>query len=237
MSYGNHRYVSAEEKKQKAARSLAKMQKKNPDLQPVIIEGRTIARNWWGKTWNVNLESYADYSNRIGRGKTYVRANAVLDLKISPGLVEASVQGSRARPYDVMIRIDPLPADKWQQVTALCNHRIGSLEELLEGRFPRELEELFTDRKYGMFPSPREINFGCSCPDWASMCKHVAAVLYGVGARLDRDPMLFFVLRGLDGLELVRKSLEDRVDSMLKNAGKMSPRTIPEKDLKDLFHL
>jgi len=237
MSYGNHRYVSAEEKKQKAARSLAKMQKKNPDLQPVIIEGRTIARNWWGKTWNTNLESYADYSNRIGRGKTYVRANAVLDLRISPGLVEASVQGSRSRPYDVMIRIDPLPSDKWQQVTALCNHRIGSLEELLEGRFPRELEELFTDRKYGMFPSPREIRFGCSCPDWASMCKHVAAALYGVGARLDRDPMLFFVLRGLDGLELLRKSLEDRVDSMLKNAGKISSRTIPEKELKNLFHL
>jgi uncharacterized Zn finger protein len=137
----------------------------------------------------------------------------------------------------VTIRIDALNTKKWKQVTELCNNRIGSLEELVEGKFPKELEVLFTDRKYGMFPSPKEIHFDCSCPDWASMCKHVAATLYGVGARLDKDPMLFFVLRGLDGQELIRKSMESKIESMLKNAGRKSKREIAEKDIAELFKL
>ncbi len=233
--FGN--YVSAEEKKAKAAKSLEKLKKKDAGVEPVIIEGRTIAKSWWGKAWNTNLESYADYSNRIDRGKTYVRSNTVLDLKITNGEVHAKVQGSRVKPYEVTIRIDALNTKKWKQVTELCNNRIGSLEELVEGKFPKELEVLFTDRKYGMFPSPKEIHFDCSCPDWASMCKHVAATLYGVGARLDKDPMLFFVLRGLDGQELIRKSMESKIESMLKNAGRKSKREIAEKDIAELFKL
>jgi len=135
--YGFPRYESVAEKKAKASRSLAKMKKKNPDIEPVIIEGRTLAKNWWGKSWNINLESYADYSNRIERGKRYVRNNAVLDLKISKGKVIAKVQGSRVKPYDVEISIDALDNKKWEQVTELCNHRIDSLEQLIEGKFPK----------------------------------------------------------------------------------------------------
>ena len=135
------------------------------------------------------------------------------------------------------IKIDALDSKKWEQVTALCNHRIDSLEQLIEGKFPKELEVLFTDRKYGMFPSPKEIHFDCSCPDWASMCKHVAAVLYGVGARLDVNPMLFFELRGLDGQALVRKSMEQKLESMLKNAGRKSSREIADEDISDIFGL
>lgn len=233
--YGN--YVSAEEKKEKAAKSLAKLMKKDKETEPVIIEGRTIAKNWWGKAWNANLESYADYSNRIDRGKSYVRSNTVLDLRITKGEINAKVQGSRVKPYDVTIKIDELDEKKWKKVTELCNNRIGTLEELVEGKFPKELEVLFTDRKYGMFPSPKEIHFSCSCPDWAYMCKHVAATLYGVGARLDKNPMLFFELRGQNGQELIRKSMESKIESMLKNAGKKSKREIPQKEISDLFKL
>ncbi|KJS88697.1 MAG: SWIM zinc finger-containing protein [Peptococcaceae bacterium BICA1-8] len=238
MGYsGFPKYESAAEKKAKAIKSLEKLKKKNPGIEPVIIEGRTLAKSWWGKAWNLNLESYADYGNRIARGKSYVRNNTVLDLKISKVTVDAKVQGSRSKPYDVKIRIDALSSKKWEQVIALCNHRIDSLEQLIEGKFPKELEVLFTERKYGMFPSPKEIHFDCSCPDWASMCKHVAAVLYGIGARLDLDPMLFFELRDLDGQELVRKSMERKLESMLKNAGKRSKREIADEDISDLFGL
>lgn len=235
--YGFPRYESVAEKKAKASRSLAKMKKKNPDIEPVIIEGRTLVKSWWGKSWNINLESYADYCNRIERGKRYVRNNAVLDLKISKGKVIAKVQGSRVKPYDVEISIDALDNKKWEQVTELCNHRIDSLEQLIEGKFPKELEILFTDKKYGMFPSPKEIHFACSCPDWAYMCKHVAATLYGIGARLDNDPMLFFALRDIDGQMLIRKSMERKLESMLKNAGKKSKREIAAKDISDIFGL
>lgn len=236
-SYGFPRYVSAAEKKAKVNRSVEKFKKKNPDIEPVIIEGRTLAKSWWGKAWNLNLESYADYENRIARGKSYVRSNAVLDLKILKGQVVAKVQGSRAKPYDVEIIIDTLDNEKWEQVTALCNHRIDSLEQLIEGKFPKELEVLFTERKLGMFPSPKEIHFACSCPDWAYMCKHIAAVLYGVGARLDVNPMLFFELRAMDGQELVRKSMEKTLESMMKNAGTKSKREIAERDISNIFGL
>jgi uncharacterized Zn finger protein len=238
MSYGYYpEYVSVAEKRDKANRSLAKLRKKNPDIEPVVIEGRTLAKSWWGKAWNTNLESYADYSNRINRGKSYVRNNAVLDLKLRKGKVLAKVQGSRAKPYDIEITIDTLNSSKWGQVIKLCNKRIDSLEQLVEGKFPKELEILFSDKKYAMFPTPKEIHFDCSCPDWASMCKHVAAALYGIGSRLDDNPMLFFDLRDIDAAELIRKTMEEKLDGMLKNAGKKSKREIAAKDISDIFGL
>jgi len=236
-SYGYPKQASAAEKKAKAKKSLEKLKKKNPDIEPVIIEGRTLAKTWWGKAWNQNLESYADYSNRIARGRSYVKNNAVLDLKIGEGLVLALVQGSGSKQYSVRIEIGTLSDDKWKQVTEICNNRIENLEQLVEGKFPKELEVLFKERKYGLFPSPEEIRFGCSCPDWAVMCKHVAAVLYGIGARLDQDPMLFFTLRDIDGKELVRKSMESKLDKMLKNAGKKSHREIDIREAEDIFDL
>jgi len=235
--YGFPRYVSVAEKKAKAEKSLQKLRKKNPDLEPVILEGRTLARSWWGKAWNQNLESYADYSNRIARGKSYVRSNAVLDLKITKGRVIAKVQGSRAKPYDTEIRIDTLDSTKWREISELCNRKIDTLEQLIEGKFPRELELLFTEKRYALFPSPKEIHFNCSCPDYAYMCKHVAAVLYGIGARLDQNPLLFFELRDIDGRELIRKSMEQRLENMLKNAGKKSKREIAAKDISNIFGL
>ncbi len=233
--FGYKTYVTQEELQYKAEKSLKKLKKKNPDIQPVIIEGREIAKTWWGKKWNENLESYADYSNRISRGKSYVKKNLVLDLTITKGTVIALVQGSRAAPYEVIIKIDSLREKNWEKVREECNNSIESMEELVEGKFPKELERLFTEKKFGLFPSPEEIHFGCSCPDWANMCKHVAAVLYAIGARLDNDPMLFFGLRDIDSKGLVKRSMETRLENMLKNAGKKSSREIGDEDVFDIF--
>jgi uncharacterized Zn finger protein len=236
MGYSGYpKYESVAEKKHKAAIALAKLKKKNPNIQPVMIEGRTLVKSWWGKAWNHNLESYADYSNRISRGRSYVRNNAVLDLKIVKGNVIAQVKGSRVKPYEVVIQIDALSQEKWSQVIDLCNHSVASLEQLVEGKFPEQLETLFTNLKYGIFPSPEEIHFGCNCPDWAYMCKHVAAVLYGIGSRLDNNPMLFFELRDVDSHALIKKTMESKLDHMLDNATKKSNREIDEKDVFDVF--
>lgn len=160
-----------------------------------MIQGRQIVHSWWGKAWCENLERYADYESRLDRGKRYVRTGAVIDLKIKKGKILARVQGTRKTPYKTEIRISPLSEEKCQTIIKKCGQRLDTLEKLLSSDFPEEMKELFQSRN-GLFPSPKEISFQCSCPDWALMCKHVAAVLYGVGVRLDENPLLFFELRG-----------------------------------------
>lgn len=233
--YGYPEYVSVARKKADAARKLEKLRKKNPEISPVIIEGNKVAKTWWGIAWNKNLESYADYVNRIGRGKSYLRHGCVLDLRIEKGLVTALVQGSRRSPYQVEITISPLSKGKWDHITSEVSHSIASIEELVSGKFPKALETLFTQKGDGLFPSSKEIKFSCSCPDWAYMCKHVAAVLYGIGARLDEDPSLFFKLRNIDVEDLLKKSIEEKMDSMLKNSNKKSKRTMDDSDIEGLF--
>jgi uncharacterized Zn finger protein len=235
--YGYKPYKPVAEKKAEAQKKLAKLAKKNPDISPIVIEGRKIAVTWWGKAWNKNLESYADYANRIGRGRSYVVNGMVLDLQIGPGVVNAMVSGSRKTPYDVLIRIDKLPEHRWKTIVEQCSRRIAGISDLVEGKFPEDLAQIFLKQESGLFPSPREIHLGCSCPDWAEMCKHVAAALYGVGARLDSDPMLFFTLRSIDFSELLKKSVDEKIGSMLKNAGRKSDRTIDDTDIAKLFGL
>ena len=180
-------YVSVAEKKDKAAKQLKQLQKKIPGIKPVVLAGNALARTWWGKSWNQN-QRYADYSNRIGRGRAYVRHGAVLDLSIAAGKVTALVQGSSSKPYEVKISIKAISKPQWAAIKKQCDGRLKSLQDLLAGKFPKELSEIFLTEGKGLFPSPKEISFDCSCPDWASMCKHVAAALYGIGARLDEDP-------------------------------------------------
>jgi len=235
--YGYPEYVPVAKKKENAQKSIEKLRKKNPNISPVIIEGKSIVEKWWGKAWNKNLESYADLRNRIGRGRSYVKHGAVLDLQIKKGTIEALVQGSSSRPYSIVIQIDKLDNKKWKSVLEICNHRIDTMETLILGKFPKEFDELFKASKIGLFPSPKEIHFNCSCPDSARVCKHIAAVLYGVGARLDKDPILFFKLRDIDFEELLKKSMESKMQSMLKNADKKSTRIIDDTDAFDLFGL
>ena len=217
------------------AAQLAKLRKKNPDIKPVTIEGRKLARSWWALAWNKNLESYADYESRIGRGRSYVRSGAVLDLSVASGGAKALVQGSGSKPYEISISIKPLQKKRWDAIMAKCSHKIANLEDLAAGKFPEELTVLFTDKAFGLFPSPKEISFSCSCPDWAYMCKHVAATLYGIGARFDEDPLLFFTLRDIDFTELLKKSIEEKMKSMLTNAESITPRVMEGVDTFELF--
>jgi len=233
--YGYPRYVSVAEKKARARRKLEQLRKKHPDLQPVVIEGGSLVRTWWGKAWNGNLQKYADYANRVGRGRSYVRHGAVLDLQIRPGQVRALVQGSRRSPYTVTMSIKPISKAVWKQIRAACVGQLASLQELLEGRFPKELMELFTAKGSGLFPAPKEIDFDCSCPDWATMCKHVAATLYGIGTRLDEDPGLFFVLRQAKMDDLITQAVRDRSAKLLGQAKKKTARVIDDADLGDVF--
>lgn len=214
--------------------TVAREKARGKFMEPVIIQGRKIAGSWWGQAWCNNLEQYADYDSRLDRGKRYVKTGAVIDLKIRKGKVMARVQGRRKAPYKIEIRISPLSEERCQNAISRCERRIENLELLLQGKFPEELKELFTGRE-GLFPSPKEISFNCSCPDWALMCKHVAAVLYGIGARFDENPLLFFELRGIDVEKFIDVALENRVESMLKNIDRPSSRIIPSDSWETLF--
>jgi uncharacterized Zn finger protein len=229
------RYVSVAEKRAKAEKKIKQLRKKNPDLRPVILQGRALARTWWGKAWNENLESYADYSNRIGRGRSYVRHLAVVDLQIAPGKVTALVQGSQGKPYEVLIRIAGLKQQNWQAIKQASQSRLSSLPDLLAGKFPKALQEIFMVQGSGIFPAPAEITFDCSCPDWASMCKQIAAALYGVGARLDEDPALFFTLRQVALDDLVSQAVQDKAAGILTGGRAKGSKVIADDKLADLF--
>ena len=187
----------------KFAKGLAK--KAGRALQPVQISGRAIARTFWGKAWCDNLESYSDFDNRLPRGRTYARNGSVVDLDITPGLVKAYVSGSEV--YDVKVEIDRLEAAAWKRIKADCAASIDSLLDLLAGRFSDGVMRRLTRPADGLFPQPKQIRMACSCPDWAVLCKHVAAVLYGIGARLDEQPQLLFLLRNVDHNELVSQAV------------------------------
>lgn len=214
--------------------TVQKEKKKGKILEPVVIQGRKIVNSWWGQAWCENLERYADYESRLERGKRYVRTGAVVDLKIQKGKVHAKVQGRRKTPYKVEVRISPLSEQRTQDAISKCERKIENLERLLKGDFPQELQDLFTGSD-GLFPHPREISFQCSCPDWALMCKHVAAVLYGIGSRFDENPLLFFELRGIDVERFVDITIENRIDSMLAHADVKSERVIDTDDWMYMF--
>ena len=228
-------YVSVAELKAKARKYIEKQAKKGVILSPVELEGRTIAKSWWGKAWCDNLEKYADYASRLERGRRYVRANCVLDLQIGEGEVSATVQGSQSKPYSVTVRIDKLEEAQYERIVAQCSSKIQNLEDLVNGNFPDDLKTLFTEKGTGLFPSMAKIHFDCSCPDWADMCKHVAAVLYGIGSRFDKDPLLFFKLRGVDTDRLIGNAIHSRIESMIDNALKPSGRIMGDDEVESLF--
>ncbi len=201
--YGGWRpYVPVAKRRAKAAQYAARLAKKEKrQLAPVKIEGRTIARTFWGQAWCENLEAYSDFANRLPRGRTYVRNGSVIDLQVQRGVVKAIVSGSEI--YNVTIKIKTLAQPAWKRIREECSQSIHSVLDLLQGKFDAAVMQRLTEPKTGLFPQPREIEMRCSCPDWAGMCKHVSAVLYGVGARLDVAPELLFTLRCVDHLELI----------------------------------
>src|SRR5450755_1407841 len=205
MSYYEwHAYVPVAEKRRQAERKLAKLKKQGRSVAPVRIEGRTITKSFWGKSWCVNLERYSEYENRLPRGRTYVRNGSVIDLQIAKGEISAMVAGSEL--YQIKIAIAPVTRARWKSICRDCAGTVDSLVELLQGRLAKGVMDRVCREGDGLFPAPAEIKLSCSCPDWADMCKHVAAALYGVGARLDEQPQLLFVLRGVDARDLVARA-------------------------------
>src|SRR3984893_3539937 len=225
-------YVSVAQKRRQADREMAKLKKRGRSIAPVKIEGRTIAKSFWGQAWCRNLERYSDYENRLPRGRTYVRNGSVVDLQISKGEVTAMVAGSDL--YRIQIAISPVKTSRWKAICRDCAGTIDSLVELLQGRLAKGVMDRVCREGDGLFPSPGEIKLSCSCPDWADMCKHVAAALYGVGARLDDKPQLLFVLRGVDENELIAGAGQDlSLTKAMPRAGKV----LDDGDVAALFGL
>lgn len=209
MSFGNgywKPYVSVAQRRARAENDIQRQSKKKGSaLEPVRIEGSRIADSFWGKGWCRHLESCADFASRLPRGRSYVRSGAVYHLKIAPGVIDAQVLGSSR--YQVRIEIEPIKQAQWQALKRSCAGSIGSLLELLQGQLSEQVMRIVADHRQGLFPVPGAMRFRCNCPDWADMCKHVAAALYGVGHRLDQQPDLLFTLRGVDPAELIEAGL------------------------------
>ncbi|MGO8678697.1 MAG: SWIM zinc finger family protein [Limisphaerales bacterium] len=231
--YGGWRpYVPVAQRRANAARAMAKMMKKTGQaVSPVVLDGRTIARTFWGKAWCDNLEAYSDYANRLPRGRTYIRNGSVVDLQISEGKITSCVSGSEL--YKIEVKIKPLPQGLWKVIQTECAGKIDSLIELLQGKLSSAVMQVVTRQQSGLFPSPKEIDLDCSCPDWADLCKHVAATLYGVGARLDQKPELLFLLRGVDPADLISRATAAEIVG--KEAVGEPAAAIAENELAGVF--
>lgn len=223
-------YVTVAQRRAKAAKEIARRTKSGKAVAPVLIRGRKITTTFWGDAWCHNLEHYSDYANRLPRGRTYVRNGSVVDLQVGKGRIRALVSGSEL--YEIQIDIAPLPKKTWIGLKKQCAGKIGTLVELLQGKLSKAVMELVTDPRQGLFPKPTEIEIECSCPDYAGMCKHVAAVMYGVGSRLDSSPELLFVLRAVDHLELIEQALPAPTKPSEKGA-----RAIATADLEAIFDI
>ena len=194
-------YVPVAKRREKATKKMQQLKKKGHVIQPIEIQGRTIARTFWGKAWCSHMESFCDYNNRLPRGRTYVRNGSVCHLEISKGQVKAMVSGSSL--YHITIAVKPLVLEKWQSIKNTCMGKISSLLDLLSGKLSTGVMDVVCHPESGLFPLSDDFTLDCDCPDWATMCKHVAAVLYGVGSRLDADPEQLFKLRGVNFEELI----------------------------------
>ncbi len=231
--YGGWRpYVPVAKRRAKAAAYAARLSKKeNRALCPVIIAGRKIASSFWGQAWCDNLERYSDFANRLPRGRTYARNGSVIDLQIDRGKVNSIVSGSEI--YRIKIEIAVLKKGLWNRLKRECSNSIDSLLDLLQGRFDRGVMQRLTQPADGLFPQPKEIKMRCSCPDWAGLCKHLAATLYGVGARLDASPELLLTLRGVDHLELIGEAVG--TTNLERALSTTTGATLGNAELSELF--
>ncbi|MFK7819984.1 MAG: SWIM zinc finger family protein [Planctomycetaceae bacterium] len=210
------------------AAEIAAEQGRTPE--PLRANGKKLAKTFWGNAWCEHVECFSDYASRLPRGKTYLRNGSVTDFFVQPGTVEAVVAGSET--YQVSIEITKLAAKKWKTLCDACSGEINSLIDLLAGEFSDGVMQMLSDRKTGLFPSPKEMSLSCTCPDGAYLCKHAAAVLYGVGAKLDTDQALLFLLRAVDHNELVSNAVSvDNLDKALQS----DAESLDETDLSDLF--
>lgn len=230
MFYGWRPHVPVATRRLLALREMEKLRRKGHAVAPVVIQGRTIAKTFWGRSWCQNLEGYSDFANRLPRGRTYVRNGSVVDLQIAPGRIDARVAGSKL--YTVLVQVAALPKARWSTLCRECAGSIDSLVELLAGRFSNGVMDRVCRQRTGLFPSPSEIELACSCPDWATMCKHVAAVLYAIGARLDEKPDLLFTLRRVCAQDLIAKAGDGLT---ISRRGPAAGRVLRDEGLSELF--
>jgi uncharacterized Zn finger protein len=230
MYFRSKPYVSVSARRQKAANTAAKLAKKGRSLSPVTADRGAIAKSFWGRSWCENLERYSDYANRLPRGRTYLRNGSVIDLKIGAGEATAQVMGSSL--YRIKVNISAVAGAHWQSIARDCARSIDTLVELLQGQLSASVMERITRPGNGLFPSPKEISFSCSCPDSAAMCKHIAATLYGIGARLDSEPELLFGLRKVDAKELIARAGEG---DTLQQKTPRGARILDSSKLADVF--
>jgi uncharacterized Zn finger protein len=228
MWYHDRPYVSAAERRAETERRKKSLAKKGRVLAPVTAAGRKITATFWGDSWCKHLESYSDYGSRLPRGRSYLRNGSVIDVQILPGKITALVSGTEL--YEIKIDLKPLEKSLWSAIKSRCSGQIGSLVDLLQGKLSSDVMSAVTDRAAGLFPHPKEIRMKCSCPDYAGLCKHLAAVLYGIGVRFDERPELFFQLRAVDHLELIAAA-----GSAVTGKKAKAANSLAEDSLADIF--
>ncbi len=158
----------------------------------------SFSQTWWGKRWISALEAFG-WDKRLSRGRSYARSGQVADLEVTPGRVNASVQGSQPEPYEVEIALAPLSEEQWERAFEALASQAAYSAQLLAGEMPQEIDEIFAGARASLFPgATKDLETDCSCPDWANPCKHIAAVYYLLAEEIDRDPFLLFTLRGKD---------------------------------------
>ena len=162
-----------------------------------------FGRNWWARRWIEVLEGF-DLGARLGRGRSYARRGQVLSIDVEKGAVTARVQGSRARPYRVEIKVSTLGRSDWKKLTTTLSGRPIFAAKLLAGQLPDNIQDVFRDAGLSLFPDKgADLETDCSCPDWSNPCKPIAAVYLLLGEEFDRDPFLVFKLRGVERGELI----------------------------------
>ena len=214
--YGYKPYVPVGERQKQAEKAAAEAKKAGKLYSPIAAYRGALAKTVWGKAWCDNLQAHSDYANRLPRGSSYVRNGSVIDLQISTGQVKALVMGSDL--YEVEVTVKPVAPAQWKSICKDCSGSITSLVEILQGKLSTSVMQRLCQPGTGLLPTAKALTFSCSCPDWADMCKHVAAVLYGVGARLDRQPELLFTLCNVDAKELIQAA----------GSGLVAPRKAPK---------
>lgn len=231
-NFYDHDFVPVAERRRRVQVKLDELRAEGETILPIeAFTTRGIAKSFWGKAWCKHLQQFSDYASRLPRGRSYVRNGSVCHLALEPELAKAMVSGSEL--YALSIHIKPLDPEKWSAIKNKCRGKVGSLIELLQGKISKEILEIVTDPENGLFPHPNEIRFNCNCPDWADMCKHVAAAMYGIGVRLDSEPELLFQLRGVNHEELIK--VDRAIDDLTAGKRSRRRRTLDTESIGNVF--
>lgn len=223
--------------KTKFKRKTIALQKKNPKISPFSPEGNLLASHWWGKAWNAHLKKYTFNTIRLEKGKLNFRCGALADFKVKSKRIKAIVLGSKIEPYYVTIKFEPIAKIKWRRIQKLYNGHLEWFEKVLDNQIPKEMSDLFTQKPTGIFPSPDEISFECTCSDRSNLCKHTAVALYGLGTKIDMDFQLLFKLRGVDILELISQSIHEERENILKKVKTKNPKVLKSTNLSEIFKI